>query len=307
MADCRQTTSYGPVLPEAPCGNAEVAQSRKVHPPMNGPVQTALVEASQTGQTPILDDLGVVEEVSREVVGLAESPLAPLAAAALAAAIKRAPNAWESTVAAFAEQLNDQVSILALADTLDELLETPEAARTSARQLHDALLANHQETVRQHPHLAAVRLEGALRVALARAVPPYLVLDRLANFDQDDPDEFLEILPRLIGIALDRWDSDATLTEPLITTLVGLRGVPAAAAGAMYELACQQLREALRQSNPNDAPKALRLRARGSPRPPQSTSPATTRPSTPRCARPSLHLAQANDVGFMRSPRPSTM
>ena len=99
-------------------------------------------------------------------------------------------------------------------------------------------------------------MEGALRVALSDAVSPYLVLHHLATVG-DLPDEYLEALPRLIGIALDRWDIDKALTAPLTMALRELRANDDAAAAAVHELACQRLRAALREEDAKTAATGL--------------------------------------------------
>jgi len=215
---------------------------------VTGRVEDALVAAEGTGRMQRLDDLGTVDELSGEVVAFAETPLAPLAATALAAAVTAAPDGWAVTASAFAAKLGNQRSYLALADTVDALLDAPAAARAVAPALYTALLADHDRCAHEHPLLAAARLEGALRVALADAVTPYLVLHHLADVG-DLPDEYLEALPRLIGIALDRWDTDKALTEPLTAALRALRAHHGAAAAAAHELACQRLRTALREAD----------------------------------------------------------
>jgi hypothetical protein len=231
--------------------------------PVTALVEAALVEAEQAGTVALLNDLGSFEDVSKEVLELAVSPLAPLAAEALGVAAGSAPNVWGDAVGEFAGRLGMQHNLLALVDALDNLLDSPHAAKHAAIRLHGALLEGHSDAVRAAPLLAAVRLEGALRVALTGAVAPYRVLDRLASPDRDDPDEYLETLPRLIGIALDAWDTEISLTAPLVVALEVLSGHEGAAAGATYELACRQMRAALRQSDPAAAARTLGMAVEG--------------------------------------------
>lgn len=224
---------------------------------MTSPVETALVAAAEAGAVPTLDDLGDFDEVSSEVLALAASPLAPLAAQALSVTVSGKPEAWGSTVSEFAAALSMQTSRLALADAVDTLLDTPAVAGGAAAALHDALLADHRQTAQSQPLLAVTRIETALRVALTGTVAPYRVLEHLAEVDPGSPEGYLETLPRLIGIALDRWDDETTLTAPLVAALVKLRDIPSAAAGAAHELACSRMRAALRETDPDNATAGL--------------------------------------------------
>jgi hypothetical protein len=238
---------------EGNCGKALSAVVIARRSQLNGLIERALVTAEAAGCVLRLDDMGDVGEISREVVALASSALAPLAANALAAAVATAPDRWNATTSAFAARLGEQGSQLALVDTLDALLGAPAAAHAAATALHGALLANLDEVARERPFLAAARLEGALRVALTGTVTPYLVLHHLANIAASLPEEYLGAMPRLVGIALDRWETDTSLTEPLAAMLRSLRAVDAAAASAAHELACQRMRIALREPEPTAA------------------------------------------------------
>lgn len=220
---------------------------------MTNPVEAELFAAAARGVVPELSSLGDFDEVSRAVISLAAGPSAPLAAHALCVAVAREPVLWSSSVAAFAASLDMQTSLLALADTVDALLDVPEAAVHAATALHDALLSHLKQTVHSQPLLAVTRLESALRVALVGATAPYSVLEHLAKVDLQSPEDYLEALPRLVGIALDRWDTEGALTAPLVAALEVLRHVPVAAASAAHELACSRMRAALREPDPDRA------------------------------------------------------
>lgn len=225
---------------------------------MTSAVEAALAAATAAGQHVDLDALGPYEEVAAEVTRLAATPAAPLAAAALAAAVRHAPGSpWSATAAAFARHLAAQRSLLALVDSVDTLLEEEPIATATAAPLHAALIDGLDSLVRDQPLLAAARVEAVLRVALAGAVTPYRVLDRLTTIDRYAPAEYAEALPRLIGAALDAWAADAPLTAPLLDTLASLGGHLAADADAAFELACHVLRTALRGTDSAEAATGL--------------------------------------------------
>lgn len=216
---------------------------------MTGPVAQALVTAETVGGTCDVASLGSFTDVATELVQLAGTPLAPLAAAALVAATSDGTDAWTAATAEFAASLQQQTSYLGLRDSLDVLLDDPIAAATVAAPLHTALLDGHRDTLNPSPLLAAAHLEGALRLALAGAVTPYLVLHSLTDIGPGMSEDYVERLPRLIGIALDAWDGDSTLTAPLTKALHVLQDLDVSAADATYELACARMRAALRETD----------------------------------------------------------
>lgn len=225
---------------------------------MIGPVETALLAAARDGAVADLNSLGATTDVTAEMVTLAASPAAPLAAAALAVATRRAPGGdWGPAVEEFSRGLAAQRSVLALADTVDELLADPAVASAAAVGIHGLLPRDPDPLITTNPHLAATRLEAALRVALAGSGTPYLVLHRLTTIPNDAPDEYAEAIPRLIGAALDAWGADTSLTTPLVDALRVLRAHHAATADATFELACDTLRTALRLPNAETATAVL--------------------------------------------------
>jgi hypothetical protein len=222
-----------------------------------GSTQERLVQAVGTGRIPTVDELGQPDEVAQHLTGLADTPVAPLAAGVLARAMADdGTGTWTATVRSFATATTAQSSVLALADTIDILLATPATTAVAGPGLHDAMLRDFDDFVADHPHLAATRLEGALRVALSGTTTPYLVLDRLTRPVDQMPSDYLEALPRLLGAALDTWASDDALTRPLRTTLQQLAELDdlGADADATFELGCDALRAAL---NATDEPEVL--------------------------------------------------
>lgn len=218
---------------------------------MDEQVTAALLDAERSGHVPSFDGLGDDERVGTVLAGLAAGPLAPLAARALAAG---AGAGWQKPVRDFAAGLAGQTSILALQESVDALLDGPAADAGPA--LHDAMLDRLVEIVSATPSLAAVRLEAAVRTALSGAARPFLVLDRLAACPNGLPEEYLEALPGLVGIALEAWGTDDAVAAPLVEVLEALAG-SAAEGGAAHELACRRMRQALVAPEPDTAAAGL--------------------------------------------------
>ncbi len=146
----------------------------------------------------------------------------------------------------FVTGLSNQTSLLALASSLEDysLALSPFRHRVHACTIcrpADGLAVAIADT----PLLAAGRLEGAVRLAVANAVTPFAVLGRLTSLSEDVPEEFAERLPRLLGAAMDRWADNSAFVEPIRQALDQLRHHEAAAVDAMFELACDHLRTAL--------------------------------------------------------------
>jgi hypothetical protein len=188
-----------------------------------------------------LDELAVADHAEE----IAASPLAPVLAQALAAAAGLSPPGWDGASANFVTGLSNQTSLLALASSLEELLASPTTVQTHGARLHDALLDGLTVAIADNPLLAAGRLEGAVRLAVADAVTPFAVLGRLTSPSNDAPEEFAERLPRLLGAVMDRWADNSAFVEPIRQALDQLRHHEAAAVDAMFELACDHLRMAL--------------------------------------------------------------
>ncbi|SFS78161.1 hypothetical protein [Saccharopolyspora flava] len=178
----------------------------------------------------------------------AAGPQAPEVAAALAD---------RAEIAEFIEGVADQRSLLALAGTVDALLASPQVVREHGTRLHDVLLRDLDSVRLRSPLIAAARLAGAVRLAIADVVPPFAVLGALTGFPAEAPEEFTEALPRLIGAAMDRWAGEPAITAPLRAALERLRHDEAASVDAAFELACDQLRAALAASEVPDVLAAL--------------------------------------------------
>jgi hypothetical protein len=222
---------------------------------VNHPVVIALIDAERSGLTPPLSDLGSADAAGPILVALAGDPLAPLAARALASAFDGDANAWHGYVCEFAAGLGLQTSVLAIQESVDTLLGSS-AAVAAGPALHDAMLSDLSSAIGAAPLLAAERLEVAVRVAVAELTRPFLVLDRLAVPPDGFSEDYLDALPRLVGIALEAWGSDDKVAKPLTSVLNALVGTPAEG-DAAHELACRRMRSALSVADPSSVAEDL--------------------------------------------------
>ena len=222
---------------------------------MDDPIVTALLDAERSGRTSGPFALGNADDAGPVLAALAGDPLAPLAARALASASEADPDSWHGPVREFAVGLRLQTSVLALQESVDALLGGP-AAASAGLALHNAMLTDLSEAIGPSPGLAAARLEAAVRTALAGFARPFQVLDRLSTPPGGFPEDYLDPLPRLVGIALEAWGSDNTVAEPLTCVLGALAGTPAEG-DAAHELACRRMRTALSGVDPSAAADGL--------------------------------------------------
>ena len=119
--------------------------------------------------------------------------------------------------------------------------------------MHDALISS--DAANQEPHIRTLRLEVALRAAIAGAVPRYGVLAQLTAPTSRSAEERDSGLAKLIGVALDLL---ATVDDraDLIGALSALKehGSPDAA----FEMAIAELREALTAEDEESAKSTIR-------------------------------------------------
>lgn len=210
---------------------------------VHDPIVVALLKAERSGRAELGPALADAASAGPALAALAGDPLAPLAARALASASDADPEIWHSPVREFAAGLAQQASVLALQECVDALLGCS-AAVTAGPALHDAMLCDLDNAIDLEPVVAAARLEAAVRVAVAGLARPFRVLDRLAASPVGLPEDFIDALPRLIGIALETWGSGDRVAEPLTHALDALAGTPAEG-DATHELACRRMRIAL--------------------------------------------------------------
>jgi hypothetical protein len=167
-------------------------------------LQERLRELVEAGHEVTVHDLGSGPDLPIALRALAATPIAPLVANALTEAPQ--DETWPERIKTFVEGLEAQRSQLALVDTCDVLLASPEVVDAAGQLLHDVLLPD-AERIMAAPTVAATGLETALRLVLLDAVRRYRVLEALASVPADAPLDYTERLPRLIGIALDSWDN----------------------------------------------------------------------------------------------------
>ncbi|MFE1836516.1 hypothetical protein [Streptomyces sviceus] len=185
------------------------------------------------------------EAVTNEASAVAAGPFAPYLAEAVADAYNRSDAQWQSVATAFPQGLAAQPSVLHLSATMDALLHSPAAAKALGKSLTAALLSDLLASIEQAPLLAAARLEGAVRLAVADAVTPFKVWQAIEDVPSDGPEDFIERLPRLLGLTLDRWADEDTIADTARTLLQQLTHDEAADVDAMFELGCDLLRRAL--------------------------------------------------------------
>lgn len=191
--------------------------------------------------TAIAMPIADVRDETREV---AASPMAPLLAEAIAS--DDVNGRWDSVTGMFVEGLASQRSVLALSSAVEVLIARPAMLRSHGPALLDALLEQLAEVVQHSPVLAGARLNAAVRLAIGNAVSPFKLWDFLDRLSvRDAPEDFVELLPRTLGAALDTWAHETAAATTLRRLLTELAELDASDSDAVYELGCDQLRRAL--------------------------------------------------------------
>ncbi|PRX66572.1 hypothetical protein B0I32_10512 [Nonomuraea fuscirosea] len=200
-----------------------------------------------SGQTITFQAISLPPQVVHGEVGdVAAGPYAPLLAEAIVHAFDAGDAIWIERADPFPAGFAGQRSLLAFSSALETLLGSSATARGLARQLNEVLLDGLAEAIGAMPLLAAARLEGAVRLAVAEAVSPYKVWQTLEDLPADGPEDFLERLPRILGVALDCWSQRETaITASMRDMLQHLSVDEAADVDALFELGCDRLRAAL--------------------------------------------------------------
>ncbi|MFM9812910.1 hypothetical protein ACKI16_30915 [Streptomyces scabiei] len=205
-----------------------------------------LTELAADGQAITFAAIGLTPDtVASQAGDVAAGPFAPYLAEAVADAYNRSDAQWQPAASAFPQGLATQPSVLHLTASMDALLHSPAAAKSLGKPLTTALLDDLLGHIERAPLLAAARLEGAVRLAVADAVTPFKVWQALEDVPSDGPEDFLERLPRLLGLTLDRWADEDTITDTVRALLQQLVHDEAADVDAMFELGCDLLRRAL--------------------------------------------------------------
>ncbi|MFI1400477.1 hypothetical protein [Streptomyces sp. NPDC020681] len=146
-------------------------------------------------------------------------PLAPLLAEAIVHAYDAADAARNQAAAAFPAGITQQSSVLNLTSSLETLLGSAATTQALAKTLNGALLDGLTEQVDRGPLLAA-----APSKAQSDSPPPkqspYRVWDILEDLPADGPEDFLESLPRVLGVALDCWAQQETRVSAAVRELL---------------------------------------------------------------------------------------
>lgn len=205
-----------------------------------------LTELAADGQPITFPAIGLTPEtVANEASDVAAGPFAPYLAEAVADAYNRSDAQWQLAAVTFPKGLAAQRSVLHLTASMDALLHSPTAAKALGKLLTTALLDGLTDRIQAAPLLAAASLEGAVRLAVAEAVSPFKVWQCLEDVPVDGPEDFLERLPRLLGLTLDRWADEGPVADTVRALLQQLTHDEATDVDAMFELGCDLLRRAL--------------------------------------------------------------
>lgn len=217
-------------------------------------VEQVLSDAAASDTVPDLQSLDRGGRLREQIESVAAGPMAPLLATALREAFEADPgSASIEYLEMFASALREQDSYLALRESTDQILAVSPPPSTVLRAMHDALISS--DAANQEPHIRTLRLEVALRAAIAGAVPRYGVLAQLTAPTSRSAEERDSGLAKLIGVALDLL---ATVDDraDLIGALSALKehGSPDAA----FEMAIAELREALTAEDEESAKSTIR-------------------------------------------------
>lgn len=128
-------------------------------------------------------------------------------------------------------------------DASDIALNSPHLLQNKGRDLAIALYDRVGEVRYANGLQAYSYLETLTRLGLAEKTARFRALEHLTSVSLKDSEDFLERLPKLIGLAHDHWNDDE-----LITTLYLLLQHDISHADASYEIAQSTLRTALEAS-----------------------------------------------------------
>ena len=183
-----------------------------------------------------LDDMDGIAEAARNCA----PEFAALAEAAYRADDPRSPLLMGEVVATL-----PKLRRLVFSDTADVALNCPNLMAGHARPL-TAALADRVESTRASDGLQAYAYREVLtRLGLTQSTARLRAVDLLLSVTSNDAPDFLERLPRLVGLALDRWREDE---------LVGVLELlaefdEAKVRDALFELAQLSLRSALEEKS----------------------------------------------------------
>lgn len=217
-------------------------------------VEHILSDAAASNTVADLRSLDSDGRLREQIPTVAAGPMAPLLATVLRDALEADPHSVTiEYFEAFASALSEQDSYLALRESTDQIFAVSPPPVTVIRAMHNALISS--DAGNQRPSMRILRLEVALRAAIARAVPRYSVLAQLTAPLPSDADEYVSGLAKLIGVALDLL-ATASDRADLIAALSALKDL--GSAGAAFEMAMVELREALTSEDQESALSTIR-------------------------------------------------
>lgn len=186
-----------------------------------------------------LDDQDAVAEAARgaapEFVALAE-------------AASRAEDPRSEKLLSEVASALPELRRLVFLDAADVALNCPHLITGHARPMA-AALANRVESTRTDDGLQAYAyLEVLTRLGLTQSAARLRAVDLLLSVTSNDSPDFLERLPRLIGLALDRWREDE-----LVAVLDRLTELEETRVDALFEIAQLSLRSALEKKSLEEA------------------------------------------------------
>lgn len=166
---------------------------------------------------------------------------------ALAEAAARAKDTHADRLLEAAAAVLPTLTSLVFLDSADVALNSPLLLQNKGRALALALYDRVAEGKKTSGLQAYAYLEALTRLGLTENTARYRALEHLANLGLDDPEELLERVPKLIGLALDHWNEDG-----LSDKLRMLLELDVTRADASYELALLTLRTALEAGTINE-------------------------------------------------------
>lgn len=217
-------------------------------------VEQILSDAAASNTVPDLRSLDSGERLREHIPAVAAGPMAPLLAAVLRDAFEAEPQSVTiEYLEAFANALSEQNSYLALRESTDQIFAISPPPVTVMRAMHNALISSDVKSLA--PSIKVLRLEVALRAAIAGAVPRYSVLAQLTAPPPRNDDEYASGLAKLIGVALDLLAAAGDCSD-LIAALSALKDL--GSADAAFEMAIVELRQALTAEGEESARSAIR-------------------------------------------------
>jgi hypothetical protein len=162
-------------------------------------VERHIMLAAESGKVATLGDLGGMDVIASEAERLRRSPLLPELARTFTASASQSSSGSESGHDALAKILMEGLiaaeSAFAFSETLDVLLDSEDALGNLGEQISGICLARVAQR-REHPGMAGIAIECALRVALGGWVPEFDLLGTLVRLREPESHLFSRSAPR---------------------------------------------------------------------------------------------------------------